>query len=474
MQQNDWNQWKKGTMGAVVLAAGKGTRMKSARPKVLHELLGLPMLWYVHTAIGAVVDAQDQWTVVGFGREQVQEACTGYAGHFIPQDQQLGTGHAVQMAWPAVQESGCEWCLVLNGDVPLIRPESLGQLVSACWEQGAALGFASIEPEDPTGYGRVLRHKDGSVAAVVEEKDLAEHGVDRPLKEVNAGLYCLHVPLLGRYLQGLSRNNAQGEYYITELIDLCVQDGERVVAVNYGRDDAFLGVNSPRELVACETLLQQRINSQLLDSGVILRNSDQVRISPLAHIQPGVEITGPVEIYGHTVIEAESRIGSNVWVKDVQVGPGSQVLEFSHLDQAQVDEKCQVGPFARLRPGTHLKARAKVGNFVEVKKAVLEVGSKANHLSYIGDAFVGEGSNIGAGTITCNYDGRRKHITVIGERSFIGSNAALIAPVTIGKNSIVGAGSAVSKDVPDNTLAVTRAKQKNLPRRSASAVDEEN
>ena len=473
MHRTNLNHGKSDTIGAVILAAGKGTRMKSARPKVVHEILRLPMLWYVHTAVGSVVDAKHRWTVVGYGREQVQGACSGYEGQFIHQDQQLGTGHAVQMAWSAVQESGCDWCLVLNGDVPLISSEALTHLVRICREQDAALGFASIEPGDPTGYGRVIRQGDGTVAAVVEEKDLAHHSFDQPLQEVNAGLYCLHVPTIGSYLQRLSKNNAQEEYYITELIDLCVQAGKRVVAQNYGRDNAFLGVNSPKELIACEALLQNRINSQLLDSGSILRNPDQVRISPLARIHPGVEITGPAEIYGCSIIEAEACIGSNVWLNDVQIGPGAQILEFSHLDQARVDGECQVGPYARLRPGTHLKTGAKVGNFVEVKKAVLDSGAKANHLSYIGDARVGAGANIGAGTITCNYDGRRKHTTVIGEHSFIGSNAALIAPVNIGKNSIVGAGSAVSKDVPDNTLAVTRAKQKHLPRRSVGDNDEE-
>ncbi|MBS3778816.1 MAG: bifunctional UDP-N-acetylglucosamine diphosphorylase/glucosamine-1-phosphate N-acetyltransferase GlmU [Desulfovermiculus sp.] len=473
MERASLSHGRSDTIGAVILAAGKGTRMKSARPKVVHEILRLPMLWYVHTAVGSVVDAKRRWTVVGYGSEQVQGACSGYEGQFVHQDQQLGTGHALQMAWPAVQESGCEWCMVLNGDVPLISSEALTRLVRICWEQSAALGFASIEPEDPTGYGRVLRQGDGTVAAVVEEKDLAQRGSDHPLMEVNAGLYCLHVPTIGSYLQGLSRNNAQEEYYITELIDLCVQGGERVVAQNYGRDNSFLGVNSPRELIACETLLQNRINTQILDSGVILRNFDQVRISPLVQIHPGVEITGPAEIYGCSTIEAEARIGSNVWMNNVQVGPGAQILEFSHLEQARVDDECQVGPYARLRPGAHLKTGAKVGNFVEVKKAVLEVGSKANHLAYIGDAFVGAGTNIGAGTITCNYDGRRKHTTVIGEHSFIGSNTALIAPVNIGKNSIVGAGSAVSKDVPDNTLAVTRAKQKHLSSHLLSVYDEE-
>ncbi|MGM0539009.1 MAG: bifunctional UDP-N-acetylglucosamine diphosphorylase/glucosamine-1-phosphate N-acetyltransferase GlmU [Thermodesulfobacteriota bacterium] len=472
MPQEETERCPESGLGAIILAAGKGTRMKTTKPKVLHELLQLPMLWYVHQAVTAVLEAQRIWTVVGYAHREVQQACAGYGGHFIHQQEQLGTGHAVQVAWPAVEQAGCEWCLVLNGDAPLIRPESLLHLVNTCREKRAVLGFASLELDEPSGYGRVIRQADGSVTAVVEEKDLTAHDSCHELNEVNAGVYCLHVPTLGRHLHRLSQDNAQGEYYITELVDLCVRAGVRVVAASAGRDSSFLGVNNPRELVACEALLQQDINAQMLNNGVILRNADQIRISPLAQVQPGVDITGPAEIYGACSIQAGAQIGSHVCIKNARIGPGASVREFSHLEEAEVDEGCQVGPFARLRPGTHLKPGARVGNFVEVKKSVLAEGCKANHLSYIGDAEVGQGANIGAGTITCNYDGYTKHKTVIGRGAFIGSNTALVAPVSIGENSIVGAGSAVSKDVPDNSLALTRAKQKNLPRRSISIKDE--
>jgi bifunctional UDP-N-acetylglucosamine pyrophosphorylase/glucosamine-1-phosphate N-acetyltransferase len=447
--------------------------MKTSRPKVVHELLNIPMLWYVHQAVQAVVDEGLQWTVVGYSREQVEQACTGYRGRFVHQERQLGTGHAVLTAWPDIEEARCEWCLVVNGDAPLIRGKALADLVQVCQRQKAFLGFVSIELEEPSGYGRVIRRDDGTVQAVIEDKDLhaAQYGPE--LNEVNAGVYCLHVPTIAPFLRQLSRNNAQGEYYITELVDLGVRAGRLVVASCVGHDRSLLGVNSPVELVACEGILQKRINWELLRSGVTLRNMDQIRISPLASIQPGAEITGPAEIYGQSAIGAEVRIGSHVWLKDVHIGPRARILEFSHLEQAQVAEDCQVGPYARLRPGAELKSEAKVGNFVEVKKAVLESGAKANHLSYIGDARIGTNVNIGAGTITCNYDGQRKHRTVIGSGSFIGSNTALVAPVSIGANSIVGAGSTVSKDVPDNTLAVTRAKQKNLPRKLRPVDDEE-
>ncbi len=472
MPQEETERCPESGLGAIILAAGKGTRMKTTKPKVLHELLQLPMLWYVHQAVTAVLDAQRIWTVVGYAHREVQQACAGYGGHFIHQQEQLGTGHAVQVAWPAVEQAGCEWCLVLNGDAPLIRPESLLHLVNTCREKQAVLGFASLELDEPSGYGRVIRQADGSVTAVVEEKDLTAHDSCHELNEVNAGVYCLHVPTLGRHLHRLSQDNAQGEYYITELVDLCVRAGDRVVAASAGRDSSFLGVNNPRELVAREALLQLDINAQMLNNGVILRNADQIRISPLAQVQPGVDITGPAEIYGACSIQAGAQIGSHVCIKNARIGPGASVREFSHLEEAEVDDGCQVGPFARLRPGTHLKPGARVGNFVEVKKSVLAEGCKANHLSYIGDAEVGQGANIGAGTITCNYDGYTKHKTVIGRGAFIGSNTALVAPVSIGENSIVGAGSAVSKDVPDNSLALTRAKQKNLPRRSISIKDE--
>ena len=473
MSQEERERCPETGLGAIILAAGKGTRMKTAKPKVLHELLQLPMLWYVHQAVNAVLKARRIWTVVGYAYTEVQQACAGYGGHFIHQQEQLGTGHAVQVAWPAVEGAGCEWCLVLNGDVPLIRPESLLHLVNTCREKQAVLGFTSLELDDPSGYGRVLRQAEGAVSAVVEEKDLTAQDPGHELNEVNAGVYCLHVPSIGRHLHQLSQDNAQGEYYITELVDLCVRAGDRVVAASAGRDSSFLGVNNPRELVACEALLQDDINTQMLNKGVILRNADQIRISPLAQIQPGVDITGPAEIYGASSIQSGAHIGSHVWLKNVQIGPGASVQEFSHLEEAEVDEGCQVGPFARLRPGTHLKPGARVGNFVEVKKSVLAEGCKANHLSYIGDAEVGQGANIGAGTITCNYDGYRKHKTVIGKGAFIGSNTALVAPVNIGENSIVGAGSAVSKDVPDNSLALTRPKQKNVLRRLIAIKDEE-
>jgi bifunctional UDP-N-acetylglucosamine pyrophosphorylase/glucosamine-1-phosphate N-acetyltransferase len=332
----------------------------------------------------------------------------------------------------------------------------------------------SIELDEPDGYGRVIRWADGTVRAIVEDKDLSPAQRESGLNEVNAGVYCLHVPSMEPYLNQLSQNNAQGEYYITELVDLGVNSGELVVASNAGRDSSLLGVNSPAELVACESLLQKRINSELLHSGVVLRNPDQVRISPLAEIQPGAEIIGPAEIYGASTVASQALISSHTWLNDAHIGPKARVLEFSHLEQARVDAGCQVGPYARLRPGTELKAGAKVGNFVEVKKAVLDQGAKANHLSYIGDAHVGPGANIGAGTITCNYDGTAKHQTVIGPKAFIGSNTALVAPVRIGRESLVGAGSTISKDVPDNTLAVTRAAQRHVPRRKLRGGDEEN
>ncbi|MFO7801551.1 MAG: bifunctional UDP-N-acetylglucosamine diphosphorylase/glucosamine-1-phosphate N-acetyltransferase GlmU [Desulfovermiculus sp.] len=473
MPEEDCSETAGGRIGVVILAAGKGTRMKTTRPKVVHELLGLPMLWYVHQAVSGLIDARHQWTVVGYGREYVLSASLGYAGQYIHQAQQLGTGHALLMAWEALVDAGCEWCLVLNGDAPLVRREALSSLVHTCQDQDASLGFSSIDLDDPSGYGRVIRQKDGSVAAVVEEKDLFRYNVQGRLNEVNAGVYCLRVPVIGRYIQSLSRDNAQGEYYITELVDLCVQARETVLAVNSGRDSSFLGVNSPKELVACESLLQQRINASLLDKGVTLRNPDLVRISPLADIEPGVEITGPTEIYGQSTIQSGARIGSHVWMQDVHIAADAHVLEFSHLEKAQVDEECRVGPYARLRPGTRLQSRARVGNFVEVKKSVLASGCKANHLAYIGDSQVGEEANIGAGTITCNYDGHRKQETIIGKKAFIGSNTSLIAPITIGENSVVGAGSSLSKNVPDNTLALTRAKQKNMPRRMVGGKDEE-
>jgi bifunctional UDP-N-acetylglucosamine pyrophosphorylase/glucosamine-1-phosphate N-acetyltransferase len=448
----------------LVLAGGQGKRMGSAGPKVLMRLLGEPMLSTVYQALSSVIPEEAIWTVVGHKWEQVAEAFPEFAPRFVHQQSQLGTGHALVCAHPYLEEIGATHCLVVNGDVPLLPPRSLFELKRQALSQQAELAFLTMRPPDPTGYGRVLRGKDGLVERIVEEKDLdfsREH-----IHEVNAGIYWLDLQRTAQYLDRMDQNNAQGEYYLPQLVELIAADGGRVAAVcDEDGGGELLGVNRPRELVRNEEELRRRVVEYWLDRDVILRNPDQVRIGPRARLEPGCEITGPVEIYGGTRIGAWARVDSHVWIADSIVEQSAWIRSFSHLEGAEVKQSAQVGPYARLRQAAVLEPGSKVGNFVEVKKAVLGPGSKANHLAYIGDASVGSGANIGAGCITCNYDGRAKHRTAIGEGAFIGSNTSLVAPLEIGARAVVGAGSTISKSVPEAFLAVARARQRNLERK---------
>ncbi|MDY7000256.1 MAG: bifunctional UDP-N-acetylglucosamine diphosphorylase/glucosamine-1-phosphate N-acetyltransferase GlmU [Thermodesulfobacteriota bacterium] len=450
--------------GALVLAAGKGTRMHSDAPKVLRTLLGEPMLWYVYQALEPLF--RDRvWTVVGHGADAVRSAFPGFADHFVLQEDQLGTGHALQTAWPALVEAGVETCLVINGDVPLVSAESLAGLMEAARTQDADLAFLTLTLEDSGAYGRVVRDSAGAVRAVVEAKDYdpGEHGPDS--KEVNAGIYCLRLKAVEPFLEGLKNNNASQEFYITDLIGLAASGGRKVVAVHGGRDPSLFGINSPVELAGAEEFLRTRIITDLLGKGVVVHFPQGATVGPRAVIEPGAEITGPCEIYGETLVEKGAVILSHTWIRDSRIETGAEIRSFSHLEEAHVGPDCLVGPFARLRPQAEMERGARVGNFVEMKKARLGENAKAGHLSYLGDAEIGAGTNIGAGTITCNYDGKKKHKTIMGEGVFIGSNTALVAPVRIGDHALVGAGSVITKDVEEKFLALTRSKQKQFPRR---------
>lgn len=449
---------------ALILAAGKGTRMHSPRPKVLQELLGEPMLAYVLAALRPLCTKADGreavWAVLGHGANEVTTAFPDLAA--IRQEQQLGTGHALATALPTLREQGVTQVLVVNGDVPLLTTDIVRRFLAEA--EGAAIAFASLNLEDAGAYGRVVR-KGGNVAAIVEAKDFdpALHGPDTG--EVNAGLYLLDVEAVARLLPRIGNNNKSGEYYITDLVALGLADGLSVRGVNCGADESLLGVNSPAELARMEELLRGRIVRQLLASGVTLHAPELVRVGPFVEVAPGAEITGPCELYGRSQVEAGARIESHCVLLDSVVRAGARIRSFSHLEGAEAGENTVVGPFTRLRPGALLEPESHVGNFVELKNARLGRGAKANHLSYLGDAEIGAGANIGAGTITCNYDGKHKHRTTIGTRAFIGSNTALVAPVEVGDGALVGAGSVITKDVPAGELAVARGRQKNLPRR---------
>lgn len=449
-------------IGAVILAAGKGTRMHSDKPKVLQTLLDEPMLGYVAQALlplfGSAV-----WAVIGHGAEQVRAAFPDAPWHYIVQEQQLGTGHALLQALPAVQQAQCQRVLVVNGDTPLIAAPLLQHFMQQAGD--ADIAFATIELHNPAAYGRVVRHPDGSIAAIVEAKDYDEAVHGSPTGEVNAGVYFIKTELAATLLPQIRCANKSGEYYLTDMVALAVAAGLRVVGVPCGCDSSLFGINSPEELARSEATLRSRIAHYVLDSGVIMHAPESIIIGPYVTIEPGAELWGPLEIYGKSHIARGARVYSHCVLRDSVVHGGAVVKNFSHLEQAVVGECALVGPYARLRPGAVLDEGSHVGNFVELKKTYLGKGAKANHLSYLGDAHIGQGTNIGAGTITCNYDGKNKFATTIGEHAFIGSNTALVAPVSVGAGALVGAGSVITRDVPEGQLGIARAKQANLPRK---------
>lgn len=449
-----------GIQAACVLAAGKGTRMHSAKPKVLQTVLGEPMVRYVLHALEEHF-AGNIWLVTGHGADAVRNSVLSFApdAHFVLQSEQLGTGHALACALPALKEAGVERVLVINGDIPLVDRRVLADFLAGT--DGTDLAFATITLPDPGAYGRVVR-ADGRLLGIVEAKDYELSKYGTPSGEVNAGLYSLTLDLCEELLPLVGNANRSGEYYITDLVGLALERGYRVKGVVCGNNTALLGVNSPLELAGAEAILQKSVNSALLASGVILHAPETVRISPFADIEPGADITGPCEITGRSRVCADARIMTSCVVRDSVVESGAEIRPFSHLENAVVHAEALVGPYARLRPGAELGCRSHVGNFVELKKTQLGEGAKANHLTYLGDAVIGSGTNIGAGTITCNYDGKHKFQTRIGANAFIGSNTAMVAPVRIGDNALIGAGSVITRDVPDNELSIARARQKNL------------
>lgn len=444
---------------ALILAAGKGTRMRSDRPKVLHTLLGEPMLALVIAALKPIF-GENILIVAGHGSELLRREFP--QASFVEQSEQLGTGHAFMAAVPELQRQGAARVLVINGDAPLVTEADVRHFM----EKGTAadIAFATVNLPDPGSYGRVVR-RGQDIAAIVEARDYdsASHG--EPTGEVNAGMYCLSLDKTVQLLPHISNNNSSGEYYLTDLVALALGQGLSVAGISCGNDTNLLGVNSPLELAVAEDILAARVSRQLLENGVTVHAPGLLRASPLAIIEPGAEISGPADICGSTHIHAGAVIASHCVIRNSIIHAGARIRHFSHLENAEVGEGAVVGPYSRLRPGARLLAGAHAGNFVELKQACLGEGAKANHLSYLGDADIGPGTNIGAGTITCNYDGERKHHTSIGAHAFIGSNTALVAPVNIGDGSLVGAGSVITKNVPDGELAIARGTQKNMPRR---------
>ena len=448
---------------ALILAAGKGTRMHSKKPKVLQTILGEPLLAHVAAALRPLF-GEAVWAVIGHEAQMVRDVFAGenIPLHFVEQTEQLGTGHALKVALPELQAAGMERILVVNGDTPLISAAELAGFIGAA--EGASLAVATLNLPDPGAYGRIVRHN-GELAAIVEAKDYDESVHGTLTGEINAGIYMFDACMAERLLPRLQNNNKSGEYYITDLVALALQCGYKVRAISCGDDPNLLGINNPLELARSEELRRADIVRTCLEAGVIIHAPDLVRIGPNAVVEPGAEIFGPCEIYGKSHIAGGAVVESHCRIEHSIVAADAIIHSFSSLDHAEVGEECLVGPYARMRPGAVMERASHMGNFVEMKKARLGEGAKANHLTYLGDAEIGAGTNIGAGTITCNYDGVHKFRTTIGERVFIGSNTALVAPVSVGDNALVAAGSVITKNVSEGMLAVTRAKQKELKRR---------
>ena len=438
----------------IVLAAGRGTRMKSELPKVLHHIGGKPMVARVLDT-ARQLGAERIHVVVGHGASQVSDAVAAPDVEIYVQSEQLGTGHAALQAAPSCHPDST--ILILFGDVPLLSSGVLADVVSASKTQPTLLAAAL---EDPTGYGRVIRDTDGSFARVVEQKDGLPHELE--VTEVNTGVLAARGSELVAWLGQVKNNNAQGEFYLPDVLSLALQDGKKVSVVVTDKSNEISGVNDRAQLEALERLHQRQKADELMAAGVHVMDASRLDIR--GSLACGTDVV----LDANVLIEGEVRLGNNVVVepncvlKDCVIGDGTVVRAFTHIEGAAVADNCQVGPFARLRPGAELGDGAKIGNFVEVKNSVLGAGAKANHLAYVGDASVGAGSNIGAGTITCNYDGANKHKTELGENVFIGSNSTLVAPLTVENDGFVAAGSTVTSLVGESQLAVGRAKQRNI------------
>ena len=448
-------------LNVVIMAAGKGTRMKSALPKVLHRLAGRSLLQHV---LDAAAPLQSPRTVVitGHGAAAVEAAVAGSGVVCVRQEPQLGTGHAVQQAVPAL-DTACATTLVLNGDVPLIRTATAQALAQACG--GTRLALLTVTLDDATGYGRIVRDAQGRVQGIVEHKDATD--AQRAIREVYTGILAAPTAALARWVAALRNDNAQREYYLTDIVAMAVAEGCEVVAAQPAGETEVLGVNSPLQLADLERRFQRQQAEALMEAGV--RLADPARFDLRGSLRCGsdVEIDVNCVFEGEVVLGDGVRIGANCVVRNARIDAGAVIHPFTHIEGdaqgVQVGPGALVGPFARLRPGAVLGPEVHIGNFVEVKNSTLARGAKANHLAYLGDATVGERVNVGAGSITANYDGANKHRTVIGADAHVGSNCVLVAPVTVGEGATIGGGSTIAKDAPPGQLTVARAKQVSLP-----------
>lgn len=443
----------------IILAAGKGSRMKSELPKVLHQLAGKPLVQHVIDSCQSM-GVSHCHLVVGHGASLVKDNVNGgrVALSFALQDQQLGTGHAVKMALNALPDDSPT--LILYGDVPLTHHETLSQLVDLYRENPKGIALMTCDFEDPTGYGRIVRDASNRVTGIIEHKDASD--TQKKITEVNTGILCCNSDQLKDWISRLNNKNAQGEYYLTDIIAMAVEDGQTVETAQPVNLYEIEGINTLRQLAELERVWQRELANQLMEAGVTFRDPNRFDLRGTLSCEQGVVIDINCVIEGRVILKEGVQIGANVILKNCTIGANSVIKPNSVIEDSIIDESCSAGPFARLRPGTKMEFDSHIGNFVEIKKSTLGQGSKAGHLSYIGDCLIGKNVNIGAGTITCNYDGVNKHQTIIEDNAFIGSDTQLVAPVTVGKGATIGAGTTVTTNVSPDILCISRVKQKQI------------
>jgi bifunctional UDP-N-acetylglucosamine pyrophosphorylase/glucosamine-1-phosphate N-acetyltransferase len=448
-------------LAIVIMAAGKGTRLKSRRPKVLHQVGGRALVEHVIAAAAQVVEPKDIYVVIGHEAEQVRTALAPTGVQFVVQAEQRGTGHAILTARPEIEDY--EDLIVLSGDVPMITTKTILKLRDFHLEQQAAMTILTARPEDPTGYGRVIRKSaaEPDVVAIVEQKALKAEQQYAP--EINSGIYAFRAEPLFKHIGQLSTDNVQGEYYLTDMAALLVKAKGRVVALESADSHEVLGANTIAEMMQLDAEMRMRTARALMAEGVTIFRPETSVIDGTVKVGADTIIEPFVQLLGRTVIGSGCRIRSHSVIEDSTIGDNVLVRNGSVISSAHVAKGALIGPYSHLRPESEIGEGAHVGNFVETKKARLGVGAKANHLSYLGDADIGAGTNIGAGTITCNYDGKTKHVTKIGANVFVGSDSTLVAPLAIADGSYIAAGSTITEDVPPDALALGRARQTTKP-----------
>lgn len=448
------------SLSVIILAAGQGTRMRSHLPKVLHEIGGLSMLGHT-IATAKALGAERIIVVYGHGGEQVKQEIQEDSVLWTQQKQQLGTGHAVQQAVPQLASEQGETVLILYADVPLVRTETLQALLTAQSSgSNGSLAVLTTELADPTGYGRIVRNENNRVEKIVEEKDA--DAKTKKIREINTGILCAPSQNLIGWLNKIDNHNQQQEFYLTDCVELAVADSTEVTAVICDDPSEVMGVNNRVQLAELETAYQQRKRQELMLKGATLRDPAAVYVEGNVDVGNDIIIEANVLLRGQVTLEDNVKIGMNSVIIDTHIAANAVIHPNTHIEDAKIGSNCEIGPFARVRPATELENNVKLGNFVEVKKSSIAAGSKVNHLSYIGDASIGVNTNIGAGTICCNYDGANKHQTIIGDNVFIGSDTQLVAPVKIADGATIGAGSTITRDAPADQLTLSRCKQTSI------------